>query len=302
MKKPSPPSSGLRRRSPLGPPARVAGGEGGGARLVLAGEQRAGGVDQPAAGLHPGGGGVEDRVLQRRVAGELLGRQPPLALGLAAPGAGARAGGVDEHEVADRLQRRAPRRRRGCGPRRRRGGRGRAGRPSGAGWRPRRAAGRGPAWRRPAPGSCRRRRRNSRARSSPAGRRPPRRPAGSRRPAARPCRRCRRGSRRRAAGCRVTRSACGASGCAGDLHAVAGEHHGGGVGVGLQGVDAQVDRGARLHRPQHRLEVRPERGGELVVQEVGIVEAHRLGRLGEDRGRGPRARSRSAGRGRSPRR
>ena len=106
MKKPSPPSSGLRRRSPSGSPARVAGGEGGGARLVLAGEQRAGGVDQTAAGLRPGGGRVEDGVLERRVAGELLGRQPPLALGLAAPGAGARAGGVDEHQVADRLQRR----------------------------------------------------------------------------------------------------------------------------------------------------------------------------------------------------
>ena len=62
------------------------------------------------------------------------------------------------------------------------------------------------------------------------------------------------------------------------LHAVAGQHHGGGGRVGLQRVDAQVDRRARLHRGQHRREVGAERGGEIVVQEVGIVEAHRLRR------------------------
>ena len=42
-------------------------------------------------------------------------------------------------------------------------------------------------------------------------------------------------------------------------HAVAGEHDGRGVGGGLQRVHAQVDRRARLHRGQHRLEVRAER-------------------------------------------
>ena len=57
--------------APLGTPVGVAAGEGGGAILVLAGEKRAGGVDEHTARPHPEGGGVEDRVLQRREAVEL---------------------------------------------------------------------------------------------------------------------------------------------------------------------------------------------------------------------------------------
>ena len=66
-----------------------------------------------------------------------------------------------------------------------------------------------------------------------------------------------------------------------DRDAVAREHHGRGVGGGLQGVDAQIDRGAGLHRLHHRHEVGTECGGELALQEVGQVEPHRLRRRGE---------------------
>ena len=230
----------------VGAPVGVAGGEGGGALLVLAGEQRAGGVDQQPAGLHP--------ARRRR-----RGSRP------AAAGSAASSAGVSRH-LPSGLRRQAPVPEQGASASTRsqtgseRGalgvrqdadlGAGAAGALGQVGHAPRvDVPGHQPAAaaaaRRPAPASCRRRRRSSRARSCRGGRRRSRRRPGSRRPAARPCPGCRRGWRRRGGGSRSTRSASRASGCALDLHAVAGEHHGGGVGVGLQRVHAEVDRGAR---------------------------------------------------------
>ena len=68
-------------------------------RLVLLAEQRAGGVDQAAAGFHQAPGAVEDVALDLDQFIQILLREFPLGVGVAAPGAGARTGRIDQHAV-----------------------------------------------------------------------------------------------------------------------------------------------------------------------------------------------------------
>jgi hypothetical protein len=73
--------------------------EGGDAVLVLLGQQRAGDIDQAAARLHEVGGVGQHAVLLDLALGQLVGRQAPLGVGVATPGARAGAGRVDEDHV-----------------------------------------------------------------------------------------------------------------------------------------------------------------------------------------------------------
>ena len=67
--------------------------------FVLAGQDRAGRIDQPSALVQARGGLVEQSVLQRNAFPQDLRRKPPAQFGLAAPCAGAGAGCVDQHGV-----------------------------------------------------------------------------------------------------------------------------------------------------------------------------------------------------------
>src|SRR6185436_10931357 len=66
---------------------------------VLLGEYRAGDVGQPSARLHEAAGVGKDRLLLGDARLQLPAGQPPLGVRPPAPGAGARAGRVDQHEV-----------------------------------------------------------------------------------------------------------------------------------------------------------------------------------------------------------
>ena len=66
---------------------------------VLLRQHRAGGVDEPAAGLDQRGGGRQQRPLLLLALRQVGGPQPPLGVRPPAPGARAGAGGVDEHQV-----------------------------------------------------------------------------------------------------------------------------------------------------------------------------------------------------------
>src|SRR5690606_20900293 len=62
-------------------------------------EQRAGDVDDPTARLDETGGEVEQVTLKREEARKRRVVQPPAGLGIAPPGSGARARGVDQHRI-----------------------------------------------------------------------------------------------------------------------------------------------------------------------------------------------------------
>ena len=153
-------------------------------------QYRAGDVGDPAARLDQGRGAIEhlDLVLQPDL--ERARAHPPLGVGVAPPGAGSRAGRIDQHQIGggiDVAQRYRPRpsasARRNCA-RRRATAAHRSARAGACRGRSR-SAGPCPASSPPAPGSCRRRRRRDR---SPARRvLPPttRRRAASPRPAPR---------------------------------------------------------------------------------------------------------------------
>src|SRR6185437_11789744 len=68
-------------------------------RLVLLAQQRAGDIDQPAAGLGQPGRTAEDLALERGELGKILRPEPPFGVGVAPPGPGAGAGRVDEDAV-----------------------------------------------------------------------------------------------------------------------------------------------------------------------------------------------------------
>ena len=97
---------------------RMAGEERRDLRLAFLRLERAGAVDEQPAGLHQRGGAVEHLRLQRRERGDVLRLLQPGDVGMAADGAGRRAGRVEEHGVeclcrapirACRLRRAAPR-------------------------------------------------------------------------------------------------------------------------------------------------------------------------------------------------
>src|SRR5829696_6513888 len=77
--------------------------------VVLLRQHRAGDIDDAAAGAHETRGAVEDRVLLLSADLEAAGPQTPFRIRVAAPGAGAGAGRVDEHairravEIGDRV-------------------------------------------------------------------------------------------------------------------------------------------------------------------------------------------------------
>src|SRR5262249_33773869 len=64
--------------------------------LVFLAEQRAGGIDEPAARLYEARRAVEDLGLQRREPGEFLRPRPPFRIGIAPPCAGTGEGRIDE--------------------------------------------------------------------------------------------------------------------------------------------------------------------------------------------------------------
>ena len=68
-------------------------------RLVLLRQQRAGGIDQPAARLHQARGAVEDAPLEVEQVFQIVRRQFPPGIGIAAPGADTGAGRIDQHAV-----------------------------------------------------------------------------------------------------------------------------------------------------------------------------------------------------------
>src|SRR5215203_1890908 len=67
--------------------------------VVLLRQHRAGDVDDAAAGAHETRGAVEDRVLLLAADLEAAGAQAPFRIRVAAPGARAGAGRVDEHAI-----------------------------------------------------------------------------------------------------------------------------------------------------------------------------------------------------------
>ncbi len=68
-------------------------------RLVLAPEQRAGGIGEPAAMLHQPRGALQDAPLQGHELVDVLGLQMPPGIGIAPPGAAAAAGRIQQHAV-----------------------------------------------------------------------------------------------------------------------------------------------------------------------------------------------------------
>ncbi len=81
--------------------AGVCGGDGGEDLLVFFGLERAGGVEEVAAGGEAGERGGEDCALAGGLAGEVGGLEAVADLGVAAEGAGAAAGDVAEDEVEE---------------------------------------------------------------------------------------------------------------------------------------------------------------------------------------------------------
>src|SRR5690606_38415257 len=71
--------------------------------LVLRPHQGAGGIDQPAARLHETRGAFQDARLELHQRLEARAGRPPAGVGIAAPGAGAAAWGVDDDPVEARL-------------------------------------------------------------------------------------------------------------------------------------------------------------------------------------------------------
>ena len=82
-----------------GAKGRVAAQEGDDLGLALLPLQRAGAVDQTAAGLHPPGGGVQQPVLDVGQLGHVGGAGGAQHFRVAAKGAGGGAGGVQQHGV-----------------------------------------------------------------------------------------------------------------------------------------------------------------------------------------------------------
>jgi hypothetical protein len=73
--------------------------EGGDGVLVFVAAKRAGGIDEQAAGFHARGVGGQDFELRLVECGNRLGLHIPFEVGLAAPGAGTGAGGINEDAV-----------------------------------------------------------------------------------------------------------------------------------------------------------------------------------------------------------